>query len=272
MIRLTREVRFSVDRDWAGRIEPGSRVTNSWAGWPSAVGIVPFLCLRATLAGEPDPRSGYVCNIARIDELLRQVAIPWIARRLSEEGWKLSAERLVTSIWPPLAQAAPAGTTLAALELACTPYLSFAVESRRPSVVSLTQQFEFSASHRLHCPQWTDEENRRTFGKCNHAGGHGHNYVVAVTLSGELDAGGAVVPLPRFEQIVQERVIDVLDHKHLNIDVPHFARVNPSVENIARAIWDWLDPHIPDGKLAAVRVYETQKTWAEYRGHRDAAQ
>jgi 6-pyruvoyltetrahydropterin/6-carboxytetrahydropterin synthase len=75
MIRLTREVRFSVDRDWAGRIEPGSRVTNSWAGWPSAVGIVPFLCLRATLAGEPDPRSGYVCNIARIDELLRQAGL-----------------------------------------------------------------------------------------------------------------------------------------------------------------------------------------------------
>lgn len=267
MIRLTREVRFAVDRDWAGRIAFDRPVTNAWSGWPSPVGLVPFLQLRATVSGEPDPVTGYLCNIREIDALLRTHAIPLAAERLAASGWRLSAEMLLCELWPAVADNTPPPATLERLELAATPFLSHAIQHERPTMVFLTEQFEFSAAHRLHCPSLSDAENRATFGKCNNASGHGHNYVVEVTVAGAPDARtGAVLPLPRFEQTVRERVIDVLDHKHLNLDTEQFRDVNPSVENIARAIFGMLVGHVAPARLTSVRVYETPKTWADFGG------
>lgn len=280
MIRLTREVRFSVDRDWAGRVEFTRPVTNSWAGWPSAVGLVPYLCLRATVEGEPDPRTGYLCNIKLIDDLLRQHGIPYAAAQLQRHGWRLPAERLLRQVFERVADEAPRGAPLVRLELLATPHLRYAIDRPRaatPStqrtdqppgsrdMIQLTQQFEFAAAHRLHCPQLSDAENRALFGKCNNANGHGHNYLLEVTLAGTPDpATGALAPLPKFEAIVKERVIDRLDHKHLNEDTPEFREVNPSVENIARVIWSMLDGAFGDVRLHRVRVWETPKTSAEY--------
>ncbi len=266
MIRLTREVRFSVDRDWAGHIEFSRPVTNSWGGWPSAVGLVPFLCLRATISGEPDRETGYVCNITLLDQLLRAHAIPYAAEQLRARGWRLSAENLLRAIRAQVVRRTPTNTHMARLELACTPHLSYAIDERDPSMVELTQQFEFSAAHRLHCPRLSDEENRRIFGKCNNPNGHGHNYLVEVTVAGEPDPdSGAVLPLPQFEQIVRQRVIDVFDHTHLNADTEPFGTLNPSVENIARVIWGLLAGEVGPARLRRVRVHETPKTWADYQ-------
>lgn len=269
MIRLTREVRFSVDRDWAGRIAFDQPIDNSWAGWPSAVGLVPYLRLRASVAGEPDPVTGYLCNIALIDDLLRRHAIPYAAAQLRRRGWRMSAEQLLAALWRRLRDRKPGGARLVRLELLATPYLKYAIDREKPEMVQLTQQFEFSAAHRLHCARLSDDENRRTFGKCNNPNGHGHNYVLEVTVAAEPDAKtGAVLPLPLFEQIVKERVIDALDHKHLNEDTAEFAVLNPSVENIARVIWGMLEDQVTPARLANVRVFETPKTWAEYSGDR----
>jgi 6-pyruvoyltetrahydropterin/6-carboxytetrahydropterin synthase len=267
MVQLTREVRFSVDRDWAGHVEFGRPVTNSWGGWPSAVGLVPYLRLRATVAGEPHPLTDYLCNIKTLDDLLRRHAIPHAAEQLRRHGWRLSAERLLCEVWRNLAGLPLDHTQLVALELLPTPFLCYAIRREAPDMVLLTQQFEFSAAHRLHSAALSDDENRQVFGKCNNPNGHGHNYTVEVTVGGPPDERtGAVLPLPRFEQIVKERVIDVLDHKHLNHDTAHFATVNPSVENIARVVWSMLVQHVAPARLHAVRIHETPKTWAEYNG------
>lgn len=267
MVRLTREVRFSVDRDWAGHIQFSRPVTNSWGGWPSSVGLVPYLRLRATIAGEPDPVTGYLCNTSVIDELLRRHAIPYAADELQRHGWRISAERLLQAVWGQVTRRMPEGTSLERLELLTTPFLRYAVDREEPEMVQLTQQFEFSAAHRLHCRELSEEENRRTFGKCNNPNGHGHNYVVEVTVAGVPDQKtGALLPLPRFEQIVKERVIDQLDHQHLNQDTERFRELNPSVENIARVVWEMLVEQVSPAKLANVRVFETPKTWAEYAG------
>jgi 6-pyruvoyltetrahydropterin/6-carboxytetrahydropterin synthase len=267
MIRLSREVRFSVDRDWAGHVEFTRPVTNSWGGWPSAVGIVPYLRLRAVVAGTPDPLTGYLCNIAVLDELLRRHAIPFAADALREHGWRMSAEHLLEHIWQRIAPETPAGASVIALELSVTPCLRYTIEREKPGMVLLTQQFEFSAAHRLHCPQLSDDENRRTFGKCNNPRGHGHNYLLEVTVAGMPDAkSGAVLPLPQFERIVQQQVVDRLDHKHLNEDTAEFRHINPSVENIAQVIWGLLAEQVGPARLYRIRVWETAKTWAEYTG------
>lgn len=267
MTRLTREVRFSVDRDWAGQIRLWRPVSNPWAGWPSAVGLVPYLRLRATVAGRPDRLTGYVCNIAALDDLLRRHAIPHAAAELRRQGWRLPAERLLRAVWQRLLPRGPQEAQLVRLELAATPCLSYAIQREDPAMVLLTQQFEFSAAHRLHCAELSDEENRRIFGKCNNPNGHGHNYLLEVTVAGEPDVRtGAVLALPRFEQIVRQRVTGRLDHKHLNRDTAEFGALNPSVENIARTVWQMLVGQVAPARLHSVRVYETPKTWAEYAG------
>ncbi len=133
-------------------------------------------------------------------------------------------------------------------------------------MVRLCQKFEFAASHRLHCPTMSDEENARTFGKCNNPHGHGHNYEVQVTLAGEPDENGSVVDIPRLERLVQQAVIDRFDHKNLNVELPEFAALIPSVENIAMTIYRLLRPRVGEvgAKLAGVTVWETPKTWCEY--------
>ena len=130
----------------------------------------------------------------------------------------------------------------------------------------LSQKFEFSASHRLHNPQLSDEENRRTFGKCNNALGHGHNYEVQVTLMGTPNDSGLLMDIPTFEGIVARTAIEKFDHKHLNAEVPEFHDLIPSVENIAKVIYRMLQSKLKSdrAKLASVTVWETPKTWCEY--------
>lgn len=265
-----REIRFSIDRDWAraahgdSGFEGALPVTNSWGGWPSAVGVAPYLVLRIIVSGEPDAATGYLVNIQELDMLLRRHAIPIAARELSEVGVALTGERLLRDIFAGVAAQTPSRCRLIALTLSVTPYLSYAIYAGDPAMVELTQCFEFSASHRLHVPTLSDEENRRTFGKCNNPNGHGHNYQVEVTVAGSVsEKTGGVLPLPEFESLVKREVIDRFDHKHLNADTAEFARTNPSVENIAKTIWSLLESKLAPARLRRVRVWETAKTYAE---------
>jgi 6-pyruvoyltetrahydropterin/6-carboxytetrahydropterin synthase len=135
------------------------------------------------------------------------------------------------------------------------------------TVIQVTQSFEFSASHRLYCSSMSEDENRQVFGKCANKNGHGHNYVVEVTTCGQPhDTTGTVVDLASAQRVVKDRVIDRFDHKHLNHDCEEFRSMNPSVENIARVVWDRLHGQFGQAELARVRVWETPKTYAEYDG------
>jgi 6-pyruvoyltetrahydropterin/6-carboxytetrahydropterin synthase len=279
-VRLMREIRFTIDRDWAraahgeSGFEGALPVTNSWGGWPSAVGVAPYLVLRLVVSGQPDAVTGYLVNIQELDALLRRHAIPVAAQRLLASGVRLTGGQLIRDIHREVAERlapgrAPGGAAprLERLQLWTTPYLSYAVVAGAEDMVELTQCFEFSASHRLHVAGLSDEENRRVFGKCNNPNGHGHNYQVEVTVRGEVSPQtGTVLPLPLFESIVRREVIERLDHRHLNTDLPDFAGVNPSVENIARRIWELLADQLGPARLWRVRVWETAKTYAEYSG------
>ncbi len=137
-------------------------------------------------------------------------------------------------------------------------------------VMQLTRRVRFSAAHRYHRPEWSEERNRAAFGPCANPHGHGHNYEVQVTLAGRPDDNGVQVDVPAFERIVASTVIDKFDHKNLNVELPEFRDLIPTVENIAMTIYRLLKPKFADAgaKLAAVTVWETPKTWCEYSEQR----
>ena len=120
----------------------------------------------------------------------------------------------------------------------------------------------FNAAHRLWNPDLPDDENQRLFGKC--ANLHGHNYVLEVVVAGEVDPDtGYVLDLKVLSEVIARQVIRDVDHRNLNTDVPWLSGRIPTAENLALAFWERLRPELPNGMLRSVRVWETDKNWAE---------
>ena len=133
--------------------------------------------------------------------------------------------------------------------------------------VYVTRKVHFNAAHRLHNPARSDAWNRETFGKCNNPNWHGHNYVLEVTVAGEPDPDtGYVIDLGVLKGLVEKKILDKVDHKNLNLEVDFLEGVLPSTENFVVAIWNELNEALPSGRLHAVRLYETERNLAEYRG------
>ena len=134
-------------------------------------------------------------------------------------------------------------------------------------MVLLTRKAEFSAAHYYWVEAWSAERNEAVFGKCSNRNGHGHNYVLEVTVAGEPDAvTGFVVDLKEMKEVLEREVVSVYDHRHLNLEVPEFATRQPTAENIAVSIWTRLEGKIPQARLHRVRVYEREDLFADYFG------
>jgi 6-pyruvoyltetrahydropterin/6-carboxytetrahydropterin synthase len=135
------------------------------------------------------------------------------------------------------------------------------------ALVYITRKAGFSASHRLHSHTLSDAENKAIFGKCNNLNGHGHNYVLEVTVKGEVDPqNGMVMNLVDLKKAMEEAIINEVDHKHLNLDVPLFKEINPTAENMVVVFWKLLEMHLPKGLLHEVKLFETENNVAVYRG------
>ncbi len=129
--------------------------------------------------------------------------------------------------------------------------------------VLLTKRIEFSAAHRYHNDRWDPERNRAVFGPCNNAPGHGHNYLLEVTVGGDVDEQtGMVVNLYDLKQVLKA-VLEEFDHKHLNLDTPYFKDRVPTTENIAAVLWRVLAGRPEIGRLEVVRLFEDEDLYAE---------
>ena len=136
-------------------------------------------------------------------------------------------------------------------------------------MVYLTRKAEFSASHYYHNPEFSADENRRLFGKCNNPNGHGHNYTLEITVKGEVDPqSGFVVDLKELKEVLNREVLDALDHRFLNKEVPEFVHTIPTTENIAISVWRRLEPKLNVAKLHRVRVYESPDLFVDFFGER----
>lgn len=253
-MRLTRELRFQLPAELSPRAEP-TQQRNTWAGSPACWQLAPFVVIRLTLEGTVQQPHGFYCNVSDIDPLAREALLATLIANPSH-----SPEQLAVRLFEQAKDCLrPTGAQLVRLQWCLTPYLSVTALQGTHDMVRVTQQFEFSAAHRLHIKELSDEENQRLFGKCNSVHGHGHNYLLDVTVSVP-HAGD--FSLLEFQEIVQREVIRPWDHTHLNLEVAEFKELNPTIENIAQVVWNRLQAVMPD-QLQAVRVYETAKTWAE---------
>jgi 6-pyruvoyltetrahydropterin/6-carboxytetrahydropterin synthase len=133
--------------------------------------------------------------------------------------------------------------------------------------VTITRRMHFSAAHRVHNPALSDEENRRVFGKCNNPNWHGHNYMLDVSVRGAVDARtGYVVDLGHVRDVVQQHVIDKVDHRNLNLEVDFLRDTIPTTENVVVAMWRVLEPVLRPAQLARLVLWETVNHYVEYDG------
>jgi 6-pyruvoyltetrahydropterin/6-carboxytetrahydropterin synthase len=136
--------------------------------------------------------------------------------------------------------------------------------------VRVTRRLHFSAAHRLFRGDWSDARNRDVFGDCSNPNWHGHNYELEVTVRGRVDAEtGMVMNLTDLMAILRERVLPLVDHKHLNLDVPFLEGVIPTAENVAVALWNLIQPEIErfEGcRLHRIRLFESRNNRVEYYG------
>lgn len=275
MLELKRTVRFSIN---PAQTRPGpmsNQTPNGFAGTPAMAGLARHYEIEASCRGALDPATGYLIDIKSIDHAVRDGAIPIIFDACSHAP-ATPPERVLPLLVRAIAARLP--IPLGTLTWRLSPY--YAVEMRAPSAgpntepatASIRQRFDFAASHRLHVPSLSAEENRRRFGKCNNPSGHGHNYRLEPCVDVPTDPGdGPWMSLEQLEQVTIETVIQRFDHKNLNVDTREFADsggLNPTVENIARVCFELLGPAIttacPTARLRSVTVWETDRTSCTY--------
>jgi 6-pyruvoyltetrahydropterin/6-carboxytetrahydropterin synthase len=239
MHKLARHVRFSLNPF----LSEESQGFNSFVSRPTGEGLSIFLELSVEVVGEVKPATGFVINVADIDRNVREFVVPVFTERIKQDfhrakhiGFFAIAE-LLGLAWSRLAD--KFGTAqLSKLSIKLNPFRKIAIDSRDLDMVYFSEKFEFAAMHKLWNNDFSEDRNFEVFGKCANPTGHGHNYIVEVTI--EMPATGNDFRIGDFEKIVDNELIRLIDHKNLNADVDRFSKTNPTVENIAAFAWNKL--------------------------------
>jgi 6-pyruvoyltetrahydropterin/6-carboxytetrahydropterin synthase len=241
---------------------------NSFASKPAGDGLSVFFELGIELTGEANPATGLIVNVSDIDQKVREHAVPVFAGRIRTSyqaakhlGYYELAE-LLKSAWEKLADKFGAAQ-LSKLSLKLNPFRTLAVDKADYAMVYLSEKFEFAAAHKLWNERLSEQQNIETFGRCANPAGHGHNYVVEVTIKWPV---GGELTTSNFEKVVYHELIKAVDHKNLNEDVPEFRKTNPTVENIAVFAWNKLVGRFGKAALHCVTVWETDKTYSSFYG------
>jgi len=285
MHTLARQVRFSINpflSQQPPRLAPRGGAAgenegfNRYASKPVGEGLSVFLELSVELAGQVDPATGFVVNVSDIDSKVRQFGIPIFAQRLRADFQRdksvgLSAlVEILRAVWEQLSERF-GSARLNRLSLKLNPFRELAVDCEEPAMIYFSEKFAFAAGHKLWNDQFSQQRNVEIFGKCANPSGHGHNYVVEVTIKKPTlvptcgrRRRGRDFCIGDFERIVDDQLIKVLDHKNLNVDVAEFAKTIPTVENIAAFAWSRFVGKFGEATLACVTVWETDKTRCSY--------
>jgi 6-pyruvoyltetrahydropterin/6-carboxytetrahydropterin synthase len=265
MHKLSRLVRFSINPF----LPEDSSGFNSFVSRPAGEGLSIFFELAVSLVGEVEPATGFVINVNDVDKKVQKYVVPIFAQQIRKDFRQgkhigfFGITKLLKSAWGQLAD--KFGTArLRELSLALNPFRRVAVDCEDCKMSYFSEKFEFAATHKLWNEDFSDEHNRKVFGKCANPAGHGHNYIVEVTIKRPTDKDNLCIG--DFEKVVDDEFIKLVDHKNLNVDVPHFAKTIPTVENIAAFAWEKLAGKFGEAVLHCVTIWETDKTSCSYYG------
>jgi len=264
-VRMTRRVGFSSGhRYWLAHLSPEDN-RQLFGPWASPYNHGHNYVLDVTVSGGIDPITGMIVNIKRIDDVLRAgiVAefdqrsmndeIPWFANHAPsmENVLRYCAIKIrATGFLPPECE-------LVSLKLEEMPTLWS--EWKMDGSMTLTRTYEFAASHRLHAPALSDAENLDRGGECNNEAGHGHNYILEVTVTGNpSEVTGMIVDLNALDEVVNAEVVDRHDHKNLNLDIDEFVGRPTTTEIVTQEIFARLKDTVP-AELVKVKLWETAR-------------
>ena len=265
MHKLARQVRFSINPF----LVENNEGFNSYASKPAGDGLSIFLELSVEVIGKVEPSTGFVVNVTDIDKNVREFAVPVFAERIRQDfrrakhvGFSEMAELLKTA-WSRLAD--KFGTAqLCNLSLKLNPFRKMAIDLKDFEMVYFSEKFEFAAMHKLWNNDFSEKQNLEVFGKCANPAGHGHNYIVEVTIKTPISKND--FHICDIEKIVDNELIKLVDHRNLNVDVSHFSKTIPTVENITVFAWNKLSGKFGKAVLHCVTVWETDKTYCSYYG------
>ena len=265
MHKLLREVRFSVN-PFLDEDGPGF---NTYASSPSGQGLAIFLVLSVELTGQLDRSAGFVVNVSQIDKNVRKYAVDIFAQRIRKnfnQAAHIDLSQLAEILglaWKQLEDKF-ADAQLTGLGLNLNPFRKISIDSEEFEMVYFSEKFEFAATHKLWNKDFSNERNFDVFGKCANPSGHGHNYIVEVTVKNPIDKDNFCIG--SFERTVNDELIEIIDHKTLNDDVKYFSKNIPTMENIAVYAWDRIVNKFENAKLHCITVWETDKTYCSYYG------
>lgn len=265
MQKLARDVRFSInpflDDDVVG--------FNSFASKPAGDGLALFFELAVAIVGDVDEQTGFVVNVVEIDRQVREHVVDIFSEVIRQEyragrhiDYAQIIQLLVKSRDVLVGKFGRA--ILSDLTLKLNPFRKIAIDCEDIKMSYFSEKFEFAAMHKLWNEEFSDEKNFEVFGKCANRTGHGHNYVLEITVKTPADNSDFCVG--QFEKIVNENIIELIDHKNLNADVEEFKKKNPTIENIASFAWGRIVGKFAGAKLHSVTVWETDKTCCTFYG------
>ena len=265
MHKLVRQVRFSINPF----LPEDRQGYNSFASRPAGEGLAIFLELSVEVTGPVGPATGFVINVSEIDGNVREFVVPIFTEGIKQNFQEAKhigfseISGLLGSAWDRLAD--KFGTAqLSELSIKLNPFRKIAVNSKDLNMIYFSEKFEFAAMHKLWNDDFSEQHNMEVFGKCANPAGHGHNYIVEVTL--QMPTSRKDFRIGNFEKIVDDEFIQLVDHKNLNADVEKFGKTNPTVENIVSLAWNQLTGKFGKAKLHRVTIWETDKTYSSYEG------
>jgi len=264
MHRLRRQIRFSINPF----VQEDADGFNSYSSKPTGQGLAIYLSLWLELIADVDRQTGFIVNVVEIDKTVRTLIVPVFRDQIKTAfsdrrhiGF-CELNDLLCQSWRIL-NGKFANASIGSIALELNPFRKISITSKEQKMITLSEKFEFAATHRLWNDDFSSEKNYEIFGKCSNPQGHGHNYILEVTAKGssqgQFDIAG-------FQETVNKNFISIVDHKNLNVDVEHFTGTIPTVENITTFAWKCLNDKFKSASLESITVWESDRTYCTYSG------
>jgi len=252
ILRLTRGLALHIESG------PGGKWLRMGPGWRLDFAQIPVI-MWVTLEGAPCKQTGMLVNVTEIKKVVADALAGEDVRAESSGEVLRWARGIFCDKFKEF--------KVLRVRLDLHEDLSLAWEDGEKEMMEITVKYELAASHKLVRDEWDDDKNFSVFGKCSNPAGHGHNYLIEISLRGKPDERtGQIVGRSKVDEVVKREILEQFDHKNLNEDTDEFAEKMATVENMSKVFWDKLIGNFGTAELTRVRVWETPRTYADYTG------